>query len=590
MEFTFKLNGIQYTDIKGYTSNDRINIGVAGTAQMIRQWIKNAYPSFPIRNYFWVNSETYSGGDSIRVYLNHAPEEIVQKIKELKSIFQEGSFDPYTDSYNYNKSQEKTDDGKVINYGTKYLFIENIPPYSVKAPEVDWTIKSSTKSNFYKKPNYSQSSSSSSGEKKSYPMGDVLKDCAGWVIYKKTLPDSRIVYNCKIKPETAPNKTDWSAIRGEIWTETGFKWGKFGAFEKWGQIASEAFVISKLCEILGKYYKGGEQPSTPTPPPPQAPSPESKAPENQERLPQVGDRFTVKTENSGKVYEIIKLENGRVYVSPVGGGFEVNFDFSEAQNYFKNGVWIRVSENEEKEQKDEQPKAPEKEPEEEKGYSLKNIPANIKLEFCRIVWAEGIAEYSELFPRDFTSFTQLTHFISLYIGELPKEGYDKHKIEWKWKFEEGVNGDRWDVGEKDANPDKYPNLFAYDILRGMCFYAWASGSGGGKSKEELDEADEYYGVMISKSGFELNDEQFKKLLDEFLTYYPKDVKRFKYNTPEERLERFKSVYPKLYSVFNAPIKSKESIQKAIKGLQYLANKGDEKAKKAIKGLQYLLNK
>jgi hypothetical protein len=37
-------------------------------------------------------------------------------------------------------------------------------------------------------------------------------------------------------------------------------------------------------------------------------------------------------------------------------------------------------------------------------------------------------------------------------------------------------------------------------------------------------------------------------------------------------------------------KSKEDIEKAIRGLQYLADKGNEKAIKAIKGLQYLLNK
>ena len=37
-------------------------------------------------------------------------------------------------------------------------------------------------------------------------------------------------------------------------------------------------------------------------------------------------------------------------------------------------------------------------------------------------------------------------------------------------------------------------------------------------------------------------------------------------------------------------RSKEDIAKAIKGLQYLADKGNENAIKAIKGLQYLLNK
>jgi DNA polymerase III sliding clamp (beta) subunit (PCNA family) len=38
------------------------------------------------------------------------------------------------------------------------------------------------------------------------------------------------------------------------------------------------------------------------------------------------------------------------------------------------------------------------------------------------------------------------------------------------------------------------------------------------------------------------------------------------------------------------VQSKENIEKAIKGLQYLADKGNDKAIKAIKGLQYLLNK
>lgn len=97
----------------------------------------------------------------------------------------------------------------------------------------------------------------------SYPMGDVIKDCAGWTIYKKTLPDGRIVYNAKIKPETPPNKTDWNAIKGDVYTSTKFKWGKFGAFERWGEIEGEEMVVNKLCEVLAKYYQGGDAPAQP---------------------------------------------------------------------------------------------------------------------------------------------------------------------------------------------------------------------------------------------------------------------------------------------------------------------------------------
>jgi hypothetical protein len=46
----------------------------------------------------------------------------------------------------------------------------------------------------------------------------------------------------------------------------------------------------------------------------------------------------------------------------------------------------------------------------------------------------------------------------------------------------------------------------------------------------------------------------------------------------------------LPSIFQPQESQKEKLEKAIKGLQYLADKGNEKAVKAIKGLKYLLNK
>ena len=76
---------------------------------------------------------------------------------------------------------------------------------------------------------------------------------------------------------------DWDAIKGEIYTETGFKWGRFGAFEKWGVIASEAAVVELLCKILGKYYQGGDAPAKPDMPEPES-TPET-TPSNQETIP-----------------------------------------------------------------------------------------------------------------------------------------------------------------------------------------------------------------------------------------------------------------------------------------------------------------
>ena len=249
-KISFTLDGVKYTDIAAYTyggdRRDSYNVGVSGTAQMVRQWMKQKYPSIPTRNYYWVQSDSYAGGDSIRVYLNDAPKEFYEKLnKELNDKFEEGKFDGMTDSYSYNKSAEKSAEGMVIDYGTKYLFVNNYKPSDSDAPSVDWESVLSQKS----APS-APARTSPSGQRPSYPVGEVLKDCAGWTIYKKTLPDGRIVYNAKIKPDTPKNKGDWNEIKGEIYVQTGFKWGRFGAFEKWGVIASEAAARSTSDSLI----------------------------------------------------------------------------------------------------------------------------------------------------------------------------------------------------------------------------------------------------------------------------------------------------------------------------------------------------
>jgi hypothetical protein len=497
-KISFTLNGIKYKDISAYKWSEKTySVGVAGTAQMVRQWMSHNYPAMPSRNYYWVQSESYAGGDSIRVYLNNAPEDFYKTIYSvLQAIFQEGKFDGMTDMYTSTKGAEEAQEGFKVDYGTKYLFVQNQPPYGSDAKSVDWSSVLSGKAKA------ATPSRSFPSTKPSYSMGETLKDCAGWTIYKKTLPDGRIVYNAKINPATPKNKGDWNEIKGEVYVDTGFKWGKFGAFEKWGQMEREEDTINRLCSVLGKYYDGGEKPA-PAPEPAPAPTPEAEptpAPQN-------------------------------------------------------------------------------------------DIPANPKLKYCRIVSAEGFSDYIGAFPKDFSSFTELTKYIADNIGELPESGYDKHNVEWQWKFEEESSSDRWDVSQAEANPFKYPNLYASEKLQMLSYNAWFIET---PSKEEFKGVDEFYSVTIGKDGLELNDEQFNAIINEYVTLYKPDKKRFKYNTPEERIERFKEVYPKLYNLFNTPqqteTKTKADIEKAIKGLQYLADKGNEKAIKAIKGLQYLLNK
>lgn len=91
-------------------------------------------------------------------------------------------------------------------------------------------------------------------QKPAFEFGEKITDCGGWDIYKKTLPDGRVVHSAVKLKDTPLNKTDWATIKGEILTETGWKWSKWGKFERWGNISDQEKNIEKLCEILRKYY------------------------------------------------------------------------------------------------------------------------------------------------------------------------------------------------------------------------------------------------------------------------------------------------------------------------------------------------
>ena len=553
-KISFTLDGVKYTDIAAYTyggdSRNSYNVGVSGTAQMIRQWMKQKYPSVPTRNYYWVQSESYSGGDSIRVYLNDAPKEFYEKLnKELNDKFEEGKFDGMTDSYSYNKSAEKSAEGMVIDYGTKYLFVNNYKPSDSDAPSVDWESVLSQKS----APS-APARTNPSGQRPSYPVGEVLKDCAGWTIYKKTLPDGRIVYNAKIKPDTPKNKGDWNEIKGEIYVQTGFKWGRFGAFEKWGVIASEAAVVEILCQILGKYYQGGQD-TTP-----------SKEPKQDASLPDVGDRFIVKSEKSGRAYEITKMVAGTVYIKPDGYDDEIPYTFNDVKNNFSEGSWVKIQDEEAAETP-----APAPEPESEK-----NIGLYVNGEFI-----DNVSSQEEAFKilQDNFGATKLQEMIDKNQAYF---NMSKNRVD--------LIRDSYVYGKKWGVPTKYGNELQFAFIdKGYKVYVSAKQNLLVVYKTEMAKD----GIIINDNGGEFN----------FFRYgYNEDIGTINYIIDDSPVSPVTLAYEidDISTAFyknlkeEAPAttgtKSKEDIEKAIRGLQYLADKGNEKAIKAIKGLQYLLNK
>jgi hypothetical protein len=571
-KFSFSINGVKYTDIKGKIMSDILYINVGGTSQMILQWMKQKYPNIPKQNYYWIKSKPFANGNSIDVYLNNAPDTFANELKnELEAHF-ERSIKHYASQYSATKIADKTDEGQNISYGTKYFFLTNFTPSGVKSEDADWSILNQPTKTL--KPMATKSSAT----KPSYAMGEVLKDCAGWIVSKKTLPDGRVVYNAKIKPDTPVNKNDWQEIKNEVYTQTGFKWGKFSAFEKWGVIASEAAVVDILCKILDKYYPSQAQT--------QAPLAQAQSQPQKPRNFMVGDMFYSKD-----------YPNSKYYIKSVNSDGEVGFASlekpdaesiygteDEVSELFEKGQWVKDGRYNYGQSTT---------PQQAMGIneSYKSIPPNPKLEFCAINNAEG-SYPDDVLPIRFQSFTAATKFIADNIVDMPKkgEGYDKYFISWKWKFEDMEIGDRWDVSEGEANPYKYSNLWAYYRMINLCYNAWAEIF----TQPTYNGDDYYYADVVGKDGWELNSVEFMSLLGEIINLYPEDKLRFNYNTYEERFDRFEEVYPKLYALFSSQItqqvNSKEQIQKAINGLKYLADKGNTQAAKAIKGLEYLLNK
>jgi hypothetical protein len=226
--------------------------------------MKVKYPSIPSSDYYWIKSRSFANGNAIDIYLNHAPADFADDFrKEIESSFEYGNGHSTYGVSNYRNLKSKTDEGERISYGAKYIQVSNLPPYNVIASVVDWSVLSNptapVKANTSKP--FTRKSSSSSGSK--FDRGMMIKECAGWEIYKKDY-GKNVLYSAVKKPETPKNKTDWDIIKGEIYTESGFSY-KFSSLQKYGLAATITPQIEELCKILSKYYQSSSPAPTITP-------------------------------------------------------------------------------------------------------------------------------------------------------------------------------------------------------------------------------------------------------------------------------------------------------------------------------------
>jgi hypothetical protein len=180
IDFTY--DGVKYKGIEALSFNDGVSwdVRVTGTAKMIRQWVDSKYPKFAGRGILWVKSSKFANGNSIDVYFNQLPDEYINKITKELAIF------GYYDGHNYNGSTIETSLGQ-ISFGTKYLHVNNYPPYDSKErnePAPDWE-------NILKNSSSSKSGGRSSG-RSNFEWGDLITECAGWKLYAKQYQETYV--------------------------------------------------------------------------------------------------------------------------------------------------------------------------------------------------------------------------------------------------------------------------------------------------------------------------------------------------------------------------------------------------------------
>ena len=203
---------------------------------------------------------------------NHAltdtAKEVMKKVKEIAEV------------YNYDNSDISTDYFDVNFYLRMYIG-DRERPYQFK--ESNTTARP---------PRPARPAATNSDDEVIY----IFK--SGWKMFKRIIKD-KIVFVVAKDKETPSNKESWAAIKGEILTETGFKWSpQYQVFTKWDKLPDNVF--ENLERILFKYYV------TATPNPTQQMMSEATATPQQEPQVEVKPQVQIAESTANPTDETIK--------------------------------------------------------------------------------------------------------------------------------------------------------------------------------------------------------------------------------------------------------------------------------------------
>ena len=117
-----------------YIQSDWITIGGVGSVirQVHTQLKKNGEMTF---DKLWVRSESYSGGNSVDIYLLNPTKETKELSDYIMNLFQSGQFNSMEDIYEYHRDGKvilSLEDGGEVEVSSKYNFSYDKPPFGTK--------------------------------------------------------------------------------------------------------------------------------------------------------------------------------------------------------------------------------------------------------------------------------------------------------------------------------------------------------------------------------------------------------------------------------------------------------------------------
>jgi hypothetical protein len=133
IKVNFEWRGFKFKNIglSVWGSSTYGNPTAASAGQVIKQYIKQKY-----NLNCQIGSDTYAGGDSLRVCLSPLDVNIKDYniiSNDIKYSFQDGTFNGMEDIYEYGENECSVEiDGKIYNFGAKFVFVEHRPKYGTK--------------------------------------------------------------------------------------------------------------------------------------------------------------------------------------------------------------------------------------------------------------------------------------------------------------------------------------------------------------------------------------------------------------------------------------------------------------------------